>query len=128
MKNENTKEIVVGSFTDSTRLTDSERRERAWETFKKVEWAEEKPSKGKLVLIDGGRKHTGKVGIVFWHGRDKFAGSSYGDSFQRAAADAMGRHGFRVGVEDAETGERFFVPAEYASVRPKESYFGKGEN
>lgn len=102
---------------DSRREDQGERRARAWSAMVgfSAKLSEKKPSKGKRVLVVEGRKHKGKIGVVFWHGRDQYAGRQYGDSFQKAASDATGKWGFRVGVK-TDTGEKFFIGAERVQI------------
>ena len=58
------------------------------------------------------RKHDGKIGVVAWHGRDKFCNPyRYGDSATHFAMDCMGAWGFRVRLIPADGSEPFFVPA-----------------
>lgn len=77
--------------------------------------AKDRPSKGRRVLIVRGRKHLNKEGVVFWHGRDKFASDRYMDGNQLAMRDCMGTFGFRIGVQ-TDDGEKFFCPAHYATL------------
>ena len=75
-----------------------------------------RPFVGRTVKVASGRKHKGKVGVVFWHGRDTFSDAfRYGDSYQHAAMEVMGRYGYRVGIKDYE-GNKFFVPADNVIV------------
>jgi hypothetical protein len=83
--------------------------EIAGEAFKKA------PKKGKRVKIVGGRKHKGKEGVVFWHGRDPFEGRRYGSEMQQVLSNAIGMFGFRSGIQ-TDDGEKFFVPSEYCEV------------
>lgn len=93
-------------------LEPHERRERAWDALGRF-WGklgEDAPRVGKRVRVTGGRKHKGKEGEVFWHGRNPFEGRRYGSSIERAAQDAMGKWGFRVGIR-TPSGEKFFTDA-----------------
>lgn len=77
--------------------------------------ASELPKVGKRVEITEGRKHKGKVGVVFWRGADKYnRPSRYGSDMDKCMAQAMGRND-RIGIE-TEGGEKFFVPLPYAKV------------
>ncbi len=73
------------------------------------------PTKGKNVIVQYSRKHSGKQGIVFWHGKDKFSKVKSDNFLQQALHDIVGKYGFRVGVLTAD-GERFFIPAENVVV------------
>lgn len=83
----------------------------AWEPVR-AKIAETAIFVGAYVRVTGGRKHLKKEGKIFWHGRDKFAGRQYGSDWSLALRDMVGKSGFRAGVE-TETGERFFIPADY---------------
>lgn len=74
-----------------------------------------RPFVGRRVRIVEGRKHLGKIGTVTWHGPDRFAGRAYGDGYQQAATEVMGRYRYRVGVR-TDDGETFFTKAEYTMV------------
>jgi len=65
------------------------------------------PSKDKMVEVIRGRKHKGKVGLVFWRGVNKFK-SRYCD--KNLLSNQV------VGIEQVNTGQRFFVPADYVKV------------
>ncbi len=74
-----------------------------------------RPSVGKTVKVVSGRKHLGAVGVVVWHGIDKYA-PPLADSYEQAfLAERVGRLGYRIKVQ-SETGEAFFVSADYAEV------------
>lgn len=73
------------------------------------------PSVGKSVKIVDGRKHKGKMGIVTWHGVNKFVSRQYWTDAQYHLRDMQGRYGFSVRIKTV-TGETFFVPAEYTEV------------
>ncbi len=76
------------------------------------------------VLIDVSRsapfcgrtvKVKGKVGKVFWHGRDRYSQAfRYGDSASLHLRECMGRSGYRIGVETAEG--KIFAKADEATV------------
>lgn len=79
-------------------------------------FANERPDKGKKVIVIGGRKHKGKAGVVFWHGPDfKPYRNRYCTDIQRAMRDARGRDGFRVGII-SNNNERFFCPANQVQI------------
>lgn len=74
------------------------------------------PRVSKLVKVVKGRKHVGEYGRVTWHGKDKYYdGWRYMSGMQVALADAIGRIGYRVRVQ-VESGESFFVNADYVEV------------
>jgi hypothetical protein len=73
------------------------------------------PSKGKRVIVQYSKKHKGKEGAVFWHGRDKFSGRQYGGDMSLMLSDICGTIGFRVGVL-TDSGEKFFISAENVVV------------
>lgn len=79
--------------------------------------SQESPRPGKRVKIMQG-KHQGKIGLVFWHGKDSFSNAGRYDSnwLVTTLREAMGRIGYRIGVQDEKTGEKFFTKAEYAMV------------
>ena len=79
--------------------------------------AKQRPSVGKHVRVTSG-KHSGKVGIVTWHGRDKFADDYYKSDAQLALRDACGRDGFRVRIQTST--ESIFVSADKVSVEASE--------
>ncbi|MFA6904122.1 MAG: hypothetical protein WC236_13685 [Gallionellaceae bacterium] len=75
-----------------------------------------RPFVGRTVKVIEGKKHCGEIGVVFWHGADKFgAPLRYCDDYTRAMASAMGRYGFRIGVQ-TEDGAKFFVKADSVMV------------
>ena len=69
------------------------------------------PTKGKTVKVIRGRKHKDKVGVIFWRGVNKFR-TYYRNGYNRPES----LFNQRLGIEDNNTGERFFVPADYAEV------------
>ena len=78
--------------------------------------AEERPARGVRVEVTKGRKYKGACGIVFWHGEDRFSRAGrYCDSLADALRRARGVYGYRIGVV-TESGERFFVPADYVRI------------
>ena len=78
--------------------------------------AAQRPSVGKHVRVVEG-KHTGKSGIVTWHGRDKYSDDYYKSDAQLALRDACGRDGFRIRIQTES--ECFFVNADKVSVELK---------
>ena len=73
----------------------------AWQEKKRIIKEEQerieqlnKPSIGKEIEIDGGRKYKGKSGRIFWLGTNKYNGEK------------------TAGIETA-TGEKFFIPTSY---------------
>ena len=72
------------------------------------------PGVGKRVRVTAGRKHLGRVGIVRWHGPDKFANTYYKSDAQLMLRDLRGRDGFRIRVES--DGEFFFIAADKVEV------------
>ena len=97
----------------------AERADRAWACLRDnaKSLSADSPRKGKRVLIEGGRKHKGKTGTVFYHGPDRFnpPGRYCGNGLQKAMYQILGVYGYRIGVE-TDSGEMFFCPAEYARV------------
>lgn len=93
------------------------RKDNAWKALASIasDVAKGAPTVGKRVTIVDGRKHKGKTGVVFWHGADKFTGRTYGDAMQKCLRDAMGKYGFRCGIQ-SDSGEKFFVPADYCDI------------
>lgn len=78
--------------------------------------AAERPSVGKLVLINRGRKHKGKVGTVTRHQRDAYSDAfRYGDSSSHFLKECRGRDGYIVLVKTEEN-ETFWVKADYAEI------------
>jgi hypothetical protein len=77
----------------------------------------DRPDKGKHVKVIRGRKHKGKAGVIFWHGRDKYVDNTRycGNGLQAAMTQLIGIYGYRVGVVTEEN-ERFFVPADYVKI------------
>lgn len=69
-----------------------------------------RPSAGKTVKVVSG-KHRGTIGLVTWHGRDKFASGRY----QSDLDSVVGREGWRIKIT-TEDGASFFANAEYAEV------------
>lgn len=68
------------------------------------------PLKGRIVQTRD-KKHFGKIGRVFYHGRDRFSKSErYGDSAVQHLRECGGRCGYRIGIETRE-GEKFFISA-----------------
>lgn len=73
------------------------------------------PRVGRTVKITQG-KHKGIVGVVFWHGEDRYSTAGrYGSDIQLCLRDARGRDGFRIGVR-AKDGSKVFCCADYAIV------------
>lgn len=92
-------------------------KDNAWKALNEIaqEQFKLRPSVGKSVRVIGGRKHKGKEGIVFWHGRNPYERTSRsGSDLGRAMIDARGTHGFRCGVR-TET-EKFFIDAKHLEV------------
>ena len=75
----------------------------------------EKPARGKKVIVQYSRKHRNKIGVVFWHGPDKFNQRRYGSDISNLVSDIAGTFHYRVGIE-TEDGERFFIAAENVVV------------
>ena len=75
----------------------------------------QRPSVGKRVRVSSG-KFLGRVGIVRWHGPDKYARDYYRTPAQLDLRDLRGRDGFRIRVES--DGESFFVGADQVEVIP----------
>lgn len=79
----------------------------------------DRPSVGKKVLVTSG-KHKGKVGRVFWHGRNPHSDAwRYGGEAEHHFRDAAGKYGFRVGIRifiDDEEIDKFFVDANKVDV------------
>lgn len=89
------------------------RRDRAMSALPDIIKSANVPAKGSRVEIIQGRKHKGKIGTVFYRGRDQFRPRScYGSDLQRTMSDALG-HNDRIGVI-TDDGEKFFVPLMYS--------------
>lgn len=73
------------------------------------------PTVGKLVSITRG-KHKGAIGIVTWHGKDRFspAGRYESNWLQTALREARGKYGFSIRVRCPD-GTAFFASATYAA-------------
>ena len=84
------------------------------------------PGKEKRVRVKLGTKHKDKIGIIFWHGEDRFnpPGRYAGNALQEAMTKAVGIRGYHVGVR-TDDGEKFFVPAEYVEIIGEERTEGK---
>lgn len=73
------------------------------------------PRRGTKVQVRT-KKHFGKIGVVFWHGVDKFSHAGrYGDPIMEHLRQCGGRYGYRVGVQ-LESGEKIFTSAEQVIV------------
>lgn len=89
-------------------------KDAAWSALAEISKTAWSPRKGKLVNITRG-KHKGESGVVFWHGKDRYRYSNqYQTGIQSTMSDILGRFGFRIGVK-TDSGEKFFVSAEYAA-------------
>lgn len=76
----------------------------------------QRPDVGRIVKVIKGRKHLGDVGIVKWHGRDKYdTNSRYRTDAQECLHEMIGRLGFRIKI-DTESGDSFFISADYVEV------------
>lgn len=84
----------------------------AWQELA-VEAAEQYPAVGKTVRVTQG-KHSGTVGRVTWHGRDRYANWRTCTDAQAHLRDLQGRWGFRVRVQTDS--ESFFVAADQVEV------------
>lgn len=58
---------------------------------------------GSEVRVVGGRKHKGQSGVVVWFGKDQYKSTRTTEVF-------------RVGIQPADGGEKFFVPVEQVEV------------
>lgn len=75
-----------------------------------------RPSVGKRVVVTDGKKYKGKIGIVRWHGVNKYSDAfRYADNAQSAMREITGKWGYRVRVE-TDNGESFFVDADKVEV------------
>ncbi len=75
------------------------------------EIAQQAPKAGKQVIVIGGRKHNGKRGVVFYHGRNPYVNlGRYCTDLQLLLRESRGRDGYRVGILTA-AGEKFFTDA-----------------
>jgi hypothetical protein len=94
-------------------------KDRAWQAIGEIakNVSAQRPDKGKRVEVISGRKHLGKIGVVFWHGRNPFDRfpHRYHTSIQAAMSDAIGIHGFRIGIR-TDAGEKFFTEAQRVKV------------
>jgi hypothetical protein len=75
-----------------------------------------RPSVGRRVVVTGSKKHNGKVGIVRWHGVDKYSDAfRYCDNAQATMREMMGTYGYCVKIV-LDNGESFFVKADQCEV------------
>ena len=82
-----------------------------------------RPSAGKYVRVDGGRKHTGKIGQVVRHQLDKFSSAyRYGSGASDALRDMQGRYGWVCMVRNEADGAVFWVKADYLTIVNRPTY------
>jgi hypothetical protein len=82
--------------------------------------SKDRPYVGRWVAVERGRKHKGKMGRVLRHQRDKFSDAyRYGSGASDAFKDMAGTYGWVCMVENAATGERFWVRADYLKIVPR---------
>ncbi len=75
----------------------------------------ERPSVGKPVYVQGGRKHKGKFGTVVRHQRDQFSHAyRYGNDASHHMKDMAGTYGWACLVECGT--ERFWIRADYLTI------------
>lgn len=74
-----------------------------------------RPFVGRRVRVVEGRKYLGQVGVVTWHGVDRFRGRQYGDAYSLAAQEVVGRSGYRIRIK-CDDGTHCFVPANHVLV------------
>lgn len=81
----------------------------------------DRPSPGKWVSVESGRKHKGKIGQVVRHQRDKFAVDAYryGSAASDALRDMQGRYGWVCVVRNEADGTTFWVKADYLKIIPR---------
>ncbi len=80
------------------------------------ELSEQRPSPGKRVRIDGGRKHQGREGIVVHHCLDRYSSAfRYGGDANLHMREMAGRSGFVILVR-TDDGTEFWCKADYATV------------
>jgi hypothetical protein len=72
-----------------------------------------RPSIGKRVMVKRG-KHAAEVGIVTWHGHNKFADWNHLTDAQYHLRELAGRWGYRVQIDTGT--EKFFVDADNVEV------------
>lgn len=81
---------------------------------------EKRPSVGRLVTVNQSvKKYAGRVGVVSWHGVDKFAKLVARDELFRVGGHAdvsRGTYGFRVRIQPVDGGAPFFVDADKVSI------------
>ena len=85
-----------------------------WDSMKGLctDASQTSPRPGKRVNIVRG-KHKGKVGVVTWHGENKFYDRTrYGSALSHMLGEAIGLHGFRVRIQPDDDSEAFFTNAE----------------
>lgn len=76
----------------------------------------DRPSVGKTVRVTGGRKHLSKVGVVVYHGVDKFSDAfRYADEAQTAYREMAGRYGYIVKIKQ-DDGSTFWIKADSVAV------------
>lgn len=59
---------------------------------------DDRPDTGKRVIVEKGRKHKGKEGIVFWHGPDRYPEMASG-----VAAETRGAEIILIGIDIVAT-------------------------
>ena len=92
--------------------------ETSWDALKRIseQGDDQRPSVGRMVRVVKGRKHVGEVGLVTWHGKDKYCDlDRYKSPIQVAMADVVGRTGYRIRISP-DDGAAFFVCADYVEV------------
>ena len=73
----------------------------------------QRPSVGKTVQVDKGRKHKGKIGQVIRHQIDKFQDAyRYGNEASHHMRDITGRYGWCCLIQ-CNDGTTFWVKADY---------------
>lgn len=74
------------------------------------------PRVGRRVRVVRGKKSVGVVGVVVWHGADRFQSTRYGTAFSDALRASRGREGYRVGIRSDSGGPTVFVRADYVEL------------
>lgn len=77
----------------------------------------DRPSVGKWITVEKGRKHKGKSGQVVRHQLDKFSTAyRYGSGASDALRDMVGRYGWVCMVQSITDGSTFWVKADYLKI------------
>jgi hypothetical protein len=87
-----------------------------WKEIGKVlsEAVSNAPAKGKLVRVAKG-KYKGVIGVITWHGKDKYYNDRYRSGLSAMLSNAIGITGYRCRIQP-EDGEAFFTACENLDI------------